>query len=161
MFGVEAVETLLEIGAALAHLLQHVVGQHVFEVADDGGADQRMTVPGAAAPPARRFKMLRYLLAGYDRANRQCRAVQPLAGGDQIRLDAGPMHITEPFAEAPHPADHFVIDPQKAVALGNIAQAGGVIAVRKSAAAAEHWLGNHGSDILAADGTDDLLGRFQ
>ena len=72
---VEAVEALLEIGAALAYLLQDVVGQHVFKIADDGGADQRMAVPGAAAPPARRLKMLGDLLARDHRADRQGRTV--------------------------------------------------------------------------------------
>ena len=78
-----------------------------------------MAIPGAAAPPARRFEMLRYLLAGDDRADGQGRAVQPFPDGDQVGLDAGSMHIAEPLAKAPHPADHLVVDPQEAVALEN------------------------------------------
>ena len=55
--------------------------------------------------------MLGNFLAGDDRADRQCRAVQPFAGGDQIGFDAWPMHVAEPFAKAADAADYFVINP--------------------------------------------------
>ena len=71
------------------------------------------------------------------------------------------MHVTKPLAKASHPCDHFIVDPEKAVPLGDIAQTGGVVAVRKGAAAAEHRLGDHRGNILSADGADDLLRCFQ